>query len=195
MDVDSGARKSSPQGQFRLMATESLKPTVFVVDDDPSVRVAILRLFESVGLNCETFASGADFLERAKQGVMGCVVLDVRMPGPSGLELQRLLRDAGHELPVIFVTAFADVPLTVRAMKAGALEVLTTEPGLQFYTGNFLDGTLTGKSGKVYARRSAFCMETQHFPNSPNQPEFPSTVLRPTERYRSTTAYRFSTAP
>lgn len=81
-------------------------------------------------------------------------------------------------------------PTTGRAM-----EVLTTEPGLQFYTGNFLDGTITGKSGKVYGRRVAFCMETQHFPNSPNQPSFPSTLLRPTERYRSTTVYRFLTVP
>lgn len=76
-----------------------------------------------------------------------------------------------------------------------AMEVLTTEPGLQFYTGNFLDGTITGKNGKVYGRRAAFCMETQHFPNSPNQPSFPSTTLRLTERYRSTTAYRFLTVP
>jgi aldose 1-epimerase len=72
------------------------------------------------------------------------------------------------------------------------MEVLTTEPGLQFYTGNFLDGTLKGK-GRVYTRRSAFCMETQHFPDSPNKPAFPSTVLKPGETYRTTTVYRFST--
>jgi aldose 1-epimerase len=71
------------------------------------------------------------------------------------------------------------------------LEVLTTEPGLQFYTGNFLDGTLQGK-GKTYTRRSAFCMETQHFPDSPNKPSFPSTVLKPGQAYRTTTVYRFS---
>lgn len=74
------------------------------------------------------------------------------------------------------------------------MEVYTTEPGLQFYTGNFLDGTLTGKGGKVYGHRAAFCMETQHFPDSPNQPSFPSTRLGPTERYRTTTSYRFLTA-
>jgi len=71
------------------------------------------------------------------------------------------------------------------------MDVLTTEPGLQFYTGNFLDGTLQGK-GRVYARRSAFCMETQHFPDSPNKPGFPSTVLTPGNRYQTTTVYRFS---
>lgn len=73
------------------------------------------------------------------------------------------------------------------------MEVLTTEPGLQFYSGNFLDGTLTGKSGRRYVHRGAFCLETQHYPDSINQPAFPSTVLRPGETYRSTTVYRFST--
>ena len=73
------------------------------------------------------------------------------------------------------------------------LEVLTTQPGLQFYTANFLDGTVHGKSGKAYPRRSAFCMETQHFPDSPNHPGFPTTVLRPGEHFHSTTVFRFST--
>jgi len=72
------------------------------------------------------------------------------------------------------------------------LEVWTTEPGLQFYTGNFLDG-IRGKAGKVYNRRYAFCLETQHFPDSPNHPDFPSTVLKPGQRYRSTSVYKFST--
>jgi aldose 1-epimerase len=75
------------------------------------------------------------------------------------------------------------------------LEVLTTEPGLQFYTANFLDGTLIGKGGKTYGRRSAFCLETQHFPDSPNKPEFPSVVLKPGGSYRTSTVYRFSTEP
>lgn len=75
------------------------------------------------------------------------------------------------------------------------LEVWTTEPGMQFYTGNFLDGTITGKGGKVYPRRSGFCLETQHFPDSPNQPAFPSTVLEPGQEYRSATVWKFVTAP
>jgi FixJ family two-component response regulator len=99
--------------------------TIFVVDDDPSVRTAIRRLLASVGLSCETFGSGLEFFKRAEQGVSGCVLLDVRMPGLSGIELQQMLITAGYDLPIIFVTAHADVPLTVRAMKAGALEVLT----------------------------------------------------------------------
>jgi len=73
------------------------------------------------------------------------------------------------------------------------LEVWTTEPGVQFYTGNFLDGTLTGKGGISYTKRSAFCLETQHFPDSPNKPEFPSTELKPGQRYHTTTIYKFST--
>jgi len=72
------------------------------------------------------------------------------------------------------------------------MEVLTTEPGVQFYTGNFLDGSLHGKGGKVYPRRSAFCFETQHFPDSPNKPKFPSTVVKPGTPYQSSTIYRFS---
>lgn len=74
------------------------------------------------------------------------------------------------------------------------MEVLTTEPGIQFYSGNFLDGTLEGKSGKAYAQYSGFCLETQHFPDSPNQPAFPSVVLPAGETYRSTTVYRFGIA-
>jgi aldose 1-epimerase len=72
------------------------------------------------------------------------------------------------------------------------LEVLTTQPGLQFYTGNFLDGSIRGKGAKTYGCRSAFCLETQHFPDSPNKPSFPSTVLKPGETYRESTVFRFS---
>jgi aldose 1-epimerase len=73
------------------------------------------------------------------------------------------------------------------------LEITTTEPGVQFYSGNFLDGTLVGTSGKVYRQSDGFALETQHFPDSPNQPQFPSTVLRPGEVFRSTTVYAFPT--
>jgi len=107
------------------MPTDDRSPTIFVVDDDPSVRTAVKRLLASVGLPCETFGTALEFLKRAEHGVTGCVLLDVRMPGLSGLDLQRILRADGNELPIIFVTAHADVPMTVRAMKAGAMEVLT----------------------------------------------------------------------
>ena len=99
---------------------DMFQPIVFVVDDDPSVRTAVKRLLASVGLPCETFSNAAEFLARSERGVSGCLVLDVRMPGASGLDLQKMLNQAGADLPVIFVTAHADVPLTVRAMKAGA---------------------------------------------------------------------------
>jgi aldose 1-epimerase len=72
------------------------------------------------------------------------------------------------------------------------LKVLTTEPGLQLYTGNFLDGSITGKEGRVYNRRFAFCLETQHFPDSPNHASFPSTELKPGQKFHSVTVYQFS---
>ncbi|MDO4630334.1 MAG: aldose epimerase family protein [Planctomycetia bacterium] len=81
---------------------------------------------------------------------------------------------------------------TVLAPKSGrTMEVYTTEPGVQFYCGNFLDGSLTGKGGKAYGKRSGFCLETQHYPDSPNQKDFPSTILRPGEEYRTVTVFRF----
>jgi aldose 1-epimerase len=96
-----------------------------------------------------------------------------------------------------FVLNTADTGLTAAARVSEpttgrVLDVLTREPGVQLYTGNFLDGSVTGKGGTVYGRRCAFCLETQHFPDSPNQPQFPSTVLRPGTEYRTTTIYRFS---
>jgi aldose 1-epimerase len=72
------------------------------------------------------------------------------------------------------------------------LEIYTTEPGVQFYSANFLDGTITGKQGRVYKRHYAFCLETEHYPDSPNHPSFPSTILRPGQTYRSRTIYKFS---
>jgi aldose 1-epimerase len=86
-------------------------------------------------------------------------------------------------------SAFVYEPETGRT-----LEVLTTEPGVQFYTGNFLDGSLRGKSGRAYEFRGGFCFEPQHFPDSPNQSAFPSTILRPGQKYISTTVYRFGVA-
>jgi aldose 1-epimerase len=81
----------------------------------------------------------------------------------------------------------------VEATTGRIMEVWTTEPGVQFYTGNFLDGKVRGKGGVSYAKRSAFCLETQHFPDSPNQAKFPSVILKPGERYHTATIYRFST--
>ena len=105
----------------------------------------------------------------------------------------------GHGYDHNFVlrrAAGAPISLAARVMEPNTgrvLEVWTTEPGVQFYTGNFLDGTARGKGGLAYARRSAFCLETQHFPDSPNQPKFPSVVLNPGEKYSTTTTYKFTT--
>jgi FixJ family two-component response regulator len=98
---------------------------VFVIDDDPSMRAAIKRLLNAVGLGVETFASGQEFLESRLPDAPGCVVLDVRLPGPSGLELQREMSERGISLPVIFITGHGDIPMSVQAMKAGAVEFLT----------------------------------------------------------------------
>jgi FixJ family two-component response regulator len=97
---------------------------VFVVDDDPSVREALGSLLRSVGLRVEVFASAQEFLRRPRPQTPACVVLDVRMPGPSGLDLQQELTRSGEDIPIIFITGHGDIPMTVRAMKAGALEFL-----------------------------------------------------------------------
>ena len=127
---------------------------------------------------------------------------DFRTPHTIGERIEakdpQIVAGKGYDHNFVLNKHAGDLEMVARVTEpttGRAMEVLTTEPGLQFYTGNFLDGTITGKSGKVYGRRAAFCMETQHFPNSPNQPSFPSTLLRPTERYRSTTVYRFLTVP
>src|SRR3984885_12250516 len=100
-------------------------PIVFVVDDDASVRDAVQRLIGSVGLRVQTFGSTREFLGSKRPEAPACLVLDVRLPDSSGLELQRELTEANVHIPIIFITGHADVPMTVRAMKAGAVEFLT----------------------------------------------------------------------
>ena len=99
--------------------------TVFVVDDDESIREALEGLIRSVGLSVETFASAPEFLQSRGSDVPGCLVLDVRLPGLSGLDLQNELANANIDIPIIFITGHGDIPMTVRAMKAGAVEFLT----------------------------------------------------------------------
>ena len=100
-------------------------PIVFVVDDDASVRDAVQRLIASVGLRVQTFGSTREFLSSKRPEAPACLVLDVRLPDSSGLELQDDLAQANVHIPIIFITGHADVPMTVRAMKAGAVEFLT----------------------------------------------------------------------
>lgn len=103
----------------------SIAPTVFVVDDDVNVREGLKALLESVGLQAEVFASAREFLQRQSSDTVSCLVLDVRMPGMSGLDFQAELANAHADIPIIFITGFGDIPMTVRAMKAGAVEFLT----------------------------------------------------------------------
>ena len=101
------------------------EPTVFVVDDDPSVRRSTERLVRTMGFDVRTFASAKEFLDRARVEGPACLVLDVRLPGRGGLDLQRELAQAGVRIPIIFITGHGSIPMTVRAMKAGAVEFLT----------------------------------------------------------------------
>jgi FixJ family two-component response regulator len=100
-------------------------PTVFVIDDDAGVRASIRGLLKSVGLRSETFGTAQEFLRSKRQDGPSCLVLDVRLPGVNGLDFQRQLADAGVQIPIIFVTGHGDIPMTVRAMKSGAVEFLT----------------------------------------------------------------------
>ena len=98
---------------------------VFVVDDDEGIRQSLKNLIGSVGLQVKVFASAQEFLRSKLTDVPGCLVLDVRLPGLSGLDLQKRMAEAGMEIPIIFITGHGDIPMTVQAMKAGAVEFLT----------------------------------------------------------------------
>jgi FixJ family two-component response regulator len=100
-------------------------PTVFIVDDDRGMRQAIQDLVESVGLRAEAYATGQEFLRRKRTSDPSCLVLDVRLPQVSGLDLQRQLAETGVQIPIIFITAHGDIPMSVRALKSGAVEFLT----------------------------------------------------------------------
>ena len=105
--------------------TPAAVPTVFVVDDDDLVRAAIRGMLKSVGLNSETFGTPQEFLRNKRSDGPSCLVLDVRLPGVNGLDFQRELADAGVHIPIIFITGHGDIPMTVKAMKSGAVEFLT----------------------------------------------------------------------
>jgi len=112
------AAPAGPQGELLE------QPIVFVIDDDDSVRRSLERLLRSVDLDVETFASAQDFLRKPMPDRPACVVLDLRLPGPSGLELQESLNRSGHDVPIVFISGHADVPSSVRAIKAGAVDFL-----------------------------------------------------------------------
>jgi FixJ family two-component response regulator len=105
--------------------TSRSTPTVFVIDDDANVRASIQGLLKAVGLRSESFGTAEEFLRNQEPDGPGCLILDVSLPGVSGLELQRKLADAGVRIPIIFITGHGDIPMTVRAIKSGAVEFLT----------------------------------------------------------------------
>src|ERR1700733_14421435 len=105
--------------------TPAESPIVFVIDDDALVRRAIQGLLKSVGLDCETFGTSQEFLRSKLPDEPSCLILDVRLPGVSGLDFQHELADAGVRIPIIFITGHGDIPMTVKAMKSGAVEFLT----------------------------------------------------------------------
>jgi aldose 1-epimerase len=127
---------------------------------------------------------------------------DFRTPTAIGARIgqddEQLKFGGGYDHNWVINKEFGKLELMARVTEPESgrvLEVFSTEPGLQFYSGNFLDGTITGKGGWVYEHRAAFCMEPQHYPDSPNKPEFPTTELKPGQVYHNTIIYRFSVQP
>lgn len=126
---------------------------------------------------------------------IGMTLMDFTVPIEIGNGIHQV--DGGYDHTYVLNNFDGQMRLVARVVepKSGRiLSVLTDQPGIQFYSGNFLDGTITGKEGKVYKQHYGFCLETQHFPDSPNQPAFPSTIIRPGEKYMTTTVYRFGIA-
>ncbi len=108
-----------------MTEVKSLAPFVFIVDDDEPLREALKDLFRSVGLQAQTFGTAREFLQIQLPDAPCCLILDIRMPGVSGIDFQAELRQAGRNVPIVFVTAHGDIPMSVRAMKAGAIDFLT----------------------------------------------------------------------
>jgi len=128
-------------------------PTVFIVDDDASLRASIQDLLESLGLRSESFGTAEEFLRSKRPDGPSCLVLDIRLPGVNGLEFQRQLVDAGFRIPIIFITGHGDIPMTVKAMKSGAVEFLTKP---------FQDRDLLGAIGQALDRDRATREQESH---------------------------------
>jgi len=132
--------------------TPEQQPTIVVIDDDASMRRALENLLKSVGFGVELFASPQEFLQSERPDRPGCIVLDVRFPGRSGLDMQRDLANCDTQLPIIFITGYGDVPMSVRAMKAGAVEILTKpcrDEGLLDAVGTALEADRTRRAGEM----------------------------------------------
>ena len=131
----------------------STAPLIHVIDDDESLRPALLRLLAAAGFEARGYASAGDFLLHPLSDRPGCVLLDVRMPGPSGLELQEAMHDHGIDLPIIFLTGHADVSSSVRAMKAGAVDFLEKPVDRDIAAGSAGAGT-DARPARPYAART-----------------------------------------
>ncbi|MBY3595333.1 MULTISPECIES: response regulator transcription factor [Rhizobium] len=130
-------------------AKEPSAPVVFIVDDDVSMREALTDLFRSMKFDIEAFESTATFLEKADLSRPGCILLDVRLPGVSGLDFQVQLESIGSKMPIVFMTGFGDIPMSVRAMKAGAVDFLTKP----FKEQDILDAVSTAMERDAQRRR------------------------------------------
>ena len=134
------------------------QPVVFVIDDDPSVRDALAGLLRSVGLEVQSFGSAQEFLQSKRPDAPGCLVLDVRLPGRSGLDFQHELAESGIHLPIVFITGHGDIPMSVRAIKAGAIEFLTKP----FHDQELLDAVQLGIERDRSRRRDAAAIAGLH---------------------------------
>lgn len=142
---------------MRKQSIDEARALVLIVDDDDEVRVSVQELVESVGLDTACFASTQELMQSSLDERVGCLVLDVRLPGRSGLDFQQHLNSNGNAKPIIFLTGHADVPMTVEAMKAGAVDFLTKP----FREQNLLDAIKTGIERDV-AQRAAASVVQQH---------------------------------
>ncbi|MDQ7996306.1 MAG: response regulator transcription factor [Luteibacter sp.] len=138
------------------VANAARTPIVCIVDDDASIREALSSLFRSVGLTVATFGSAADFLARDNADAPGCLVLDVRLPGVSGLDFQTQLLAMENPLPIVFMTGYGDIPMSVRAMKAGALDFLAKP----FRDQDMLDAVTNAIERDASGRRDADALHT-----------------------------------
>jgi FixJ family two-component response regulator len=134
------------------------EPVVFVIDDDPSVRDALAGLLRSVGLAVRSFGSTQEFVQSERPDAPGCLVLDVRLPGRSGLDFQRELGELSIQLPIVFITGHGDIPMSVRAMKAGAIEFLTKP----WHEQELLDAIQQGIERDRTRRRDAAAVAALH---------------------------------
>ena len=153
-----------------------------------------------VQINAEQFTViTADMIPTGELRSVAGTALDFRKPSSIGARInsddEQIQFAGGYDHNLVFKKPaghLASVARVTDKMSGRCMEVLTTEPGMQFYSGNFLDGTIVGKGGQQYDRRHAFCMEPQHFPDSPNHPQFPSVELKPGQVYKNTIVYKFS---